>query len=765
VSDAPGFRDFALRLRSDATGGLVLVRPTPHGDRELGPFEPPIELAQLDLLLASLARQPRGEGERVRGVERLPSAERESLLDELPVRLHRALFPPEVFQAYHYELGAASAVADVGVRLRLILDPADPACRPWCALPWELVAAPEQASPLALNPFRAVVRSLPLPGEARQSPPEPPREALRVLLLGASPPGQPALDLAAEVREIRRQAPTLRIDLMEPATAAGLREALARTGAQVLHFLGHGDLEGPQGRGRLLFAREGDGGEDWVDSQELGTWLAGLPRLRLVVVNACWGAHFARREGIDPWSGVAQELLRQGVPAVVAHQLPISDRAAIAFSGGFYRELAASRSIETAMAEGRQAISVACRGSREWATPVLYQQGVGTPLPAPARRLPPRPGRLDQSHLVRARTQGFVGREWAFHQLERFLARMRNQEEGGYFMVLGDPGIGKTSLLAEAARRKGWNHHFALRNRNEGTTACCLSNLAAQLCDRFALAQEEPSSGTGYDSGAFERVLARVADQRGPGEEPVVIVVDALDEAEDRLEGNPLALPPFLPRGIVLLVSSQRVERPLDVRCLRDELDIDALSPENGADVVAYLRRWLENPSVSRYRRAHGYDEQQWLETLTQKSAGNFMYLRCVLFDLESERDDLDPLEALPVGLVGYYEQHWARMRGRGGRRFEDETLPVVKALAAAKAPLALEQIAHRADLKDGRRVVAALRELRPFLEVSDARDEEGPFRLYRFYHESFRGFLNSQAEVFSLRAAHGETVERLLGP
>ncbi len=69
------------------------------------------------------------------------------------------------------------------------------------------------------------------------------------------------------------------------------------------------------------------------------------------------------------------DLLREalgGVPAVVAMQRPISDRAAIGFSTAFYRHLARGDSLDIALTEGRQAIHSVRSDTCEWATPVLF---------------------------------------------------------------------------------------------------------------------------------------------------------------------------------------------------------------------------------------------------------------------------------------------------------------------------------------------------------------------------------------------------------
>ena len=91
--------------------------------------------------------------------------------------------------------------------------------------------------------------------------------------------------------------------------------------------------------------------------------------LRLVVLNSCEGA---RTTLTDPYAGVATTLVQLGVPAVVAMQFEISDRAAIVFAEELYTNLIGRRDpIDAAVAEARKAI-YSDVDRVEWATPVLF---------------------------------------------------------------------------------------------------------------------------------------------------------------------------------------------------------------------------------------------------------------------------------------------------------------------------------------------------------------------------------------------------------
>ena len=75
------------------------------------------------------------------------------------------------------------------------------------------------------------------------------------------------------------------------------------------------------------------------------------------------------------FSSTAAVLVRGGISAVAAMQYEISDRAAIAFSRGFYGALARGRAVDDAVSSGRVAIVGLSGRTLEWVTPVLYLRG------------------------------------------------------------------------------------------------------------------------------------------------------------------------------------------------------------------------------------------------------------------------------------------------------------------------------------------------------------------------------------------------------
>jgi tetratricopeptide (TPR) repeat protein len=327
---------------------------------------------------------PAGEARAALGpIDGLPAGDAEGT----GAALFDALFREDVLGCFRRSLDIATA-AGKGLRIRLRL-----AETPELAdLPWELMRDRARGVYLALSRETPLVRYLDLPEPADTRQPE---LRLRVLAVIASPTDYPALDVEREYANLKAALADLeahsvvQVDRLEPPTLEALQQQLLQREYHILHFLGHGTFDDEAGDSVLLLC-----GEDGRGAAVTGETFAALVRdqrsLRLALLNACEGA--LGGEG-DPYSGVAQRLVRGGVPAVIAMRSAISDRAAVALARSFYGALAAGAAVDAAMAEARKTLySGGFAG--EWATAVLYMRAADGRLWRPDPKLRQRRVRL-----------------------------------------------------------------------------------------------------------------------------------------------------------------------------------------------------------------------------------------------------------------------------------------------------------------------------------------------------------------------------------
>ncbi|CAN7376115.1 CHAT domain-containing protein [Terrabacter sp. LjRoot27] len=302
----------------------------------------------------------------------VPAAARVTDVKDYGGRLGDALFSGSVGAAFRRRLDEARAHGrDVRVRLRLETVPELE------AVPWEYLYSAGLGRFLTLSTRTPVVRLL----DALDPPPPVTVQApLRVLVMISSPSDMPELAVEREEQLLRATtsdlvaAGRLELVVLDRATLPALQRALLEP-FHVFHFIGHGGWDRETEQGVLVLERE-DRTSHRVSGARLGTLLHDARELQLAVLNACEGA---RSSGRDAFSGVGQALVRQGLPAVVAMQTEISDRAALVFSHEFYSFLTRGLPIDAAICEVRKAMAVSDEAS-EWGTAVLLRSGGGQPF-------------------------------------------------------------------------------------------------------------------------------------------------------------------------------------------------------------------------------------------------------------------------------------------------------------------------------------------------------------------------------------------------
>ena len=317
--------------------------------------------------------------------------------------LFAAVFRGTLQDAWAQAFGPVRGGRDDGtsrlLRVRLQFDPDASELH---ALRWERIQAPLDGTSLPisasmLTPFaRLMPLSTPLPGAVGVRP-------VRMLVLLANPTGLPerleAVPVEQEIRGLR--------DVLEPSLKAGrlavtlapgrtslpmeLADALRAagftihtgptrledirklvTGQHIVHFVGHGSFRTTAGGAgeTALFLEDVSGAVDVVKEDRLRLAFAAIGDApALVVLMACQSASTSGDE-VHPLVGLAPQLVRMGVPAVVAMQDLLPMAATRILATEFYGALLTHGQVDLAMNAARAALS--STGTADWATPVLF---------------------------------------------------------------------------------------------------------------------------------------------------------------------------------------------------------------------------------------------------------------------------------------------------------------------------------------------------------------------------------------------------------
>ncbi len=364
------YEDFTVALGSSGRGIYrARVVKAPYG-AESRDFELPYRADELEAMLHGLEHKMRWQtSESTRHLRSSTTAPADVEPSQVGADLYRAVFSDSIGDSFLQSLASVENRSDVRLRLRLHFDPSTAGSAQLARLPWELLHREETGDFLSRDVMTPVLRQWSFP---RRTAPPPLEDRLRVLVVLANPPRTPRLDLEAErerIQEIWEQSGAIEVEVLTRPTVKKLQEKLRSKPFQVLHFMGHGDFEPLATDGVLYFEPGKD--RDLVTGHKLAETVKGSRSLRLVFLNACDTARFSVSED-RPLTGLAAALLRAGIPAVIAMQFPITDRAAKVFSESFYSGLAAGELLETAVTEGRRSMFLENPETYEWAVPVLY---------------------------------------------------------------------------------------------------------------------------------------------------------------------------------------------------------------------------------------------------------------------------------------------------------------------------------------------------------------------------------------------------------
>jgi len=349
-----------------------------------------------------------------------------------------------------------------------------------------------------------------------------------------------------------------------------------------------------------------------------------------------------------------------------------------------------------------------------------------------------------------------VGRTDLFANIAEFNTTHRR----GYFRVIADAGIGKTTFAAAVALQRNAVSFFTSASRGVTRADQCVNHLCATLIARFRLPYGDLPSHAGDSSALLESILAAAVSK---SDGPLWLVVDGLDEADESMGRNVLLLPRSLPDGVFCLVTQAPGDYPL--LTLPDTplatVEIGADSPLQQADIDAYLTRRLAEPEIrARLTSGTGTGLDGVRDRLREASGGNFRYLSYVLADLAASDLPTD-VQTLPQGLLSYYASTWSRMEAaaqtKGGKESKRLYRRIVGLLAAAREPVTVGWLAELSGEEPAEIREEVLTTWRPFLSV----ERRGKTERWRFPDRGFGDFLAEKlvlAEQHATIAAHYRT-------
>ena len=305
------------------------------------------------------------------------------------------------------------------------------------------------------------------------------------------------------------------------------------------------------------------------------------------------------------------------------------------------------------------------------------------------------PQPLDFGPYRSFRREGFVGRSWLFEEVRAWaMAEGAAAGRPRAQLIEAEYGVGKSAFLAELVDTRAAGIPVVAQHFCESDVIATLapgrfvSSIAAQLAAalpayRAAIEAEEAAglrqlleAPDNDPIGAFDQAVLAPLEAMPPPAGPLLLVVDALDEALEHRPSNDKAARVTIvsllgqraqrfPRWLRLLATARPL--PAVQQPLRQAFSLHSLNAEearNLADLEAYAEARCQQPPLASLLAAAGLGASEVAIRLRTLSGGKFLYTAFVLNDLASEAlplCDRADLEALPAGMDDFYLQAFER--------------------------------------------------------------------------------------------------------
>ncbi len=337
--------------------------------------------------------------------------------------------------------------------------------------------------------------------------------------------------------------------------------------------------------------------------------------------------------------------------------------------------------------------------------------------------------------IITSRNHNFVGREFVFATINNFL----NQYDRGYFTIIGEPGIGKSAILAHyVSQNPGivyYNVEISGKNRVQEflTTTCTQLIEIAQHQGSKNLTSNLTDSAT-ENSSFLSLLLQKISDRLHP-KQRLIITIDGCDRIDinNQPQGsNIFYLPRYLPEKVYFILTRRPFlteKSGLLIETPAQSLDLSAYPQQNRADIQKYI-------SHSRNNLREQNHPQNLSLNITKPSFDedetNFMYVKEILATINQD--------IYPPNLQHYYQNHLEKMNLATSKQ-QPMALQVLNLLIQHQS-ISIETIAEKLDA-DEYEIKVILDKWREFLHLKSIATEIH----YSLYHPSFRDWLKQQIE------------------
>ncbi|QKQ74915.1 ATP-binding protein [Nostoc sp. TCL240-02] len=353
--------------------------------------------------------------------------------------------------------------------------------------------------------------------------------------------------------------------------------------------------------------------------------------------------------------------------------------------------------------------------------------------------------------FINTKNYNFVGREFVFSAIKNFI----NQYDRGYFTIIGDPGIGKSAIIAHYVSQNSGVVYYNVEIAGKNHVEEFFTNIGTQLIE---IAKNKGSANitanfsdfTTEGSGFLSLLLQQISDRLHP-DQRLIITIDGCDRIDINNQprgSNIFYLPRYLPEKVYFILtrrpfltdkSGLLIETP--AQCL----DLSNYQEKNRADIQEYIKNYLNKSSHSVDASAASHRVRRFSEDKNTKDVSlnliekgfdddetNFLYVREILAAINED--------IYPENLQIYYQNHLDKINLVTSKQ-QAIGLQVLNILVQEQST-SIETLAQRLDT-DEYEIKVILDKWREFLHLKSIATEI----YYSLYHASFCDWLSQKIE------------------
>jgi len=336
---------------------------------------------------------------------------------------------------------------------------------------------------------------------------------------------------------------------------------------------------------------------------------------------------------------------------------------------------------------------------------------------------------LDFGRRLAELSWNFTGREWLLPEIEQWMTKTDKRA----FVIIGDPGIGKSAIAAWSVKRLDSGvaaiHFCDSRDSRTLDPHQFVASVVAQLYGRMPdyaklIDKLDPSKRRSSAKQSFLELVVEPAHAIGKPSSEYLIIVDSLDEAAtvegetvlDVLTEHASSLPPWLRLIMTTRPYPNILSRIYALECFV----LEAKRPENERDVNEYIQRRIDNRQIKEKIDKQIASALSIQSQISQRSEGNFLVAKLVLDAIEDGYLTTDRLSEVTPGLHDFYHRAFSK-HFRDIHQYEKNYYPILSVLSVAQVPLPMKII--MTILKcDARELNRRLRMLGQFVHEDEGR-------------------------------------------